>query len=268
MTVTYDRFKSYIRCIKSVKPVLSEEVKLEVVIDSKLSWYKVILKYIITYLILFNKNFKIMIGGDCIGKSRHKMLINTNADYVMILDDDDYLNTEEFLKVPLDKLNLGLYNFDYYPSNYEGKELVEKVRCKFKDWFDNEDEGINVGTSTIFSVRNYVELKPNQQFILRYVDDMLPFHIMYLKSYYVGRINSNLVIRGRNDDSLMLSKNTLDKYVELVYSLDEFALELDKYDGQFSFNVWKVVVRNQLEYHKRKDINLYNLLKLSYGTKK
>lgn len=254
MTVTYDRFLPYFKTIKSIKPSLSDLVKLEILVDSKLPTWKFLTKKLITKLILGTSNYSYVRGLNCIGATRNYMVKNTKSDYVLIVDDDDLLdssNLEDLLQsFELSKYNL--VNFSYSkPTTLAFIEYDGFNKPTWNLWFSGKPRGINVGTSTIFRSSFYNKLHSLYEFKLTKVDDMIPFHVMYHLTCSILSIPINLVIRGRGKSSLM---NTTDeiKLEELVYSIKTFKtyLEYDALRSKLENNViFKIVLSNQIHYH-------------------
>lgn len=224
MTITYDRWIPYLKCLKSIKPVLTEDIKLEIYVDSKLSKRKFNFKKFLTKFILGKSNYIYRWGGNYIGQSRDIMLSWCTSNYCMICDDDDKLNTKvakEYFDWILDYYgnSLDVVNFDYHPD-IKNRHIMYKVfNPYYMKWRDerNSPNDLRMGTSTIFSVKMYKELPEEYKFRLTHVDDMIPMYILYLKSKNIYRIDDQLIIRCRGRKSLGNTTNET-KFKDLVYS--------------------------------------------------
>lgn len=260
MTVTYDRFIPYINTLLSIKPALNSKIKLEVIVDSKLSTFKFLVKSLLTKLILWNSNYTYKRGKDCIGKSRHHMLSETKSSHVLIVDDDDVLNWESLLWLTnsIDLSNHQLINFNYIPYDSYRPTVPRNTDLKrgynWILWFGDSVDGIKVGTSTIFSVNLYKSIWPKYIFNLSKVDDFIPFHVMYHQVDDVLFTNANLVLRNRGNDSLMNSSDEV-KMSDLFESIRAFwnyLLEVQYRCIEENEEIFKVTLSNQIHYHTLK----------------
>lgn len=255
MTITYDRFIPYLRTINSVKHSLDDKVKLEILVDSKLSDFKFQVKKFLTKIVLGKSNYTYGRGMNCIGLSRDYMLENTKSEYVIILDDDDMLNSKAFNRF-LFLTNLHFYdliNFDYQlnSNKLRGEEFNDIKPPEWNLWFAKSIKGINVGTSTIFKVDLYRSLDEFHKFNLTKVDDMVPFHVMYHKTNNILAINDLLVLRCRGKNSLMNSSDDikLDELCEAI-NLFRYYLYYDKTRSKEKNKIiFKITLSNQIHYH-------------------
>ena len=261
LMATYDRFIPYIKSIRSIKPAIKRgsNIFLVIRVDSKLSNFKFVLKMIITRIILGLTQYSYDWGSDCIGKSRDSMIMNTDCDYFLNFDDDDELNASNLKSLAsILRSSIEIYNFDYYPRNKKVDTIIyEKGSWKPRLWFRKGDTGICIGQSSIFKKSLYLYLTKNVRYNRKYIDDMLPNHIMYLEAKRILYVTFEVVKRCRGENSLMNSYS-FEKFSDLIESLDEFKSYLDQLVKKKSLTehraqlMWKVTLSNQLTYHHKK----------------
>lgn len=261
LMATYDRFLPYFRCLRSIKPAIKKgsNVSLVIRVDNKLSNFKFVLKMIITRIILGSTQYTYDWGCECLGKSREFMIMNTDCDYFLHIDDDDELNANNLLSiVEIMNPSVDIYNFDYYPTNKKANIIrYKKGTWKPRLWFKKGDTGICVGLSSLFKKSLYLNLPKGCRYKRGYIDDMVPNHIMYLEARRITHVTFEVVKRCRGEASLMNS-SSFEKFSDLINSLDDFKSYLDQAVKKNSLTgyraqlMWKVALSNQLTYHHKK----------------